>query len=86
LEPVSVVVFASIMGMASLQLVIQAAQDLVAGLNSPPRIKIDTATWAVLAAIIGTKLTLFLLCRGLRNVSPSMDALSQVRGMRGLLA
>lgn len=77
-EPLSVVIFSSVMGMAGLQIIIQSIQDIMqrAGKKIDP-ITIDTQTWVILGVVIATKLVLFLACRGLRKESVSLDALAQ---------
>ena len=65
--------------MASLQIIISSIQDILSKVSqADPKVDIDRATWGILGAVVATKLILFLLCRGYRDQSPSIDALSQV--------
>jgi cation diffusion facilitator family transporter len=76
LEPLSIIVFASVMGMASLQLLTEGATRIVDGVSKgPPAIVIDAVTFGVLAAVIAVKFALMLWCWKLRKDSPSVDAL-----------
>jgi divalent metal cation (Fe/Co/Zn/Cd) transporter len=66
------------MGMAALQVIIQSIQDIMKrATESVAPITVDTVTWGILGAVIGTKLLLFLLCRVFASHSASVAALSQ---------
>ena len=70
----------SFMGMASLQIIISSIQDIMAKVTeSDPKVEMQLSTWIILGIVVATKLTLFMLCRGFREESDSMDALAQVR-------
>lgn len=76
LEPLSIIVFAAVMGMASLQLLRESFQRIMDGLNEgAPVIVIDAVTFGVLGAVIAVKFTLMIICAKLRKNSPSVDAL-----------
>jgi divalent metal cation (Fe/Co/Zn/Cd) transporter len=66
------------MGMASLQVIIQSVQDIMKrATETVPPITVDSVTWGILGAVIGTKLVLFLFCRVFATKSASVAALSQ---------
>ena len=75
LEPLSIVVFASVMGTAALQLIVESVQTIAAGVVTPPVIKIDAVAYGVLASVVGVKMCLFLLCYRLSSASDSVEAL-----------
>jgi cation diffusion facilitator family transporter len=77
LEPLSIIVFASVMAVASLQLIMQAIEVITASVASghPPDIRVDGVALGVLVAVIAVKAGLWLLCYRLRQFSPSVDAL-----------
>jgi len=78
LEPLAIIVFASVMGVASLQLMVQSIQDVVSGyMTSPPTLVVDEITYGVLAAVIITKAILYFICSRLADSSASVDALAQ---------
>jgi cation diffusion facilitator family transporter len=78
LEPLAIIVFASVMGVASLQLMVESIRDIVGGYTTAaPVIRIDEITYGVLAAVIATKAVLYLICSRLADVSASVDALAQ---------
>eukprot|EP00708_Paratrimastix_pyriformis_P002972 GAFH01001736.1.p1 GENE.GAFH01001736.1~~GAFH01001736.1.p1 ORF type:complete len:453 (-),score=115.21 GAFH01001736.1:58-1416(-) len=75
IEPLGVVVFASIMGTASLQIVREAASKLASADHSPPAFAIGPVV--VLACTIVSKLCLFVLCRVLGRTNTAARALAQ---------
>jgi cation diffusion facilitator family transporter len=76
-EPLSVIVFASVMGMASLQIISQAVQGLVEGIASDGAYEpVPPATIAVLCCVIGLKLALLAVCYQLRRDSSAVGALA----------
>jgi cation diffusion facilitator family transporter len=76
-EPVSVMIFAAVMGMAALQIIVQAVQGIMAGVESGGGYNpVPTATIAVLCCVIGIKLALWVFCTRLRNDSSSVAALA----------
>lgn len=78
LEPLAIIVFASVMGVASLQLMVQSIQDIVKGyMTSPPTLVVDEITYGVLAAVVITKSVLYFICSRLVDSSASVDALAQ---------
>lgn len=78
LEPLSVVVFSSVMGMTSLVLIKEGVQIITDGYTSShPEIKVDGVSWGVISSVVGVKFLLFLFCVGFRNRSPSAAALAQ---------
>jgi divalent metal cation (Fe/Co/Zn/Cd) transporter len=90
-EPLGIIVFAALMGAASLQLVSQGAQELARGLGpaqgdaGPAAAEASAAalqgerallTFCVLGVIIVVKAALFLWCRALKHLSSSVGALA----------
>lgn len=78
LEPLSIVVFASLMGMAALDLIVESVRTLLAdarGGEAGPQI--DGVAIAVLCAAIAVKVLLAALCCRLRGISDSIVALAQ---------
>jgi len=78
LEPVGIIVVASLMGFASLQIVLESAATLWAGLQDakaarPP--DVDAVSVLSLLAVVGTKLVLYAMCAG--NDSHSVQALAE---------
>eukprot|EP00708_Paratrimastix_pyriformis_P002629 GAFH01001380.1.p1 GENE.GAFH01001380.1~~GAFH01001380.1.p1 ORF type:complete len:317 (+),score=128.12 GAFH01001380.1:313-1263(+) len=74
-EPLGVVVFAAIMGTASLQIVRESASKLASADHSPPTFGIGPIV--VLGVTIVSKLTLHILCRILGRSSSAAMALAQ---------
>ena len=80
MEPVAIVVFAVLMGLASLQLLISSVQDILSRVSSgPTALAIDTLTWCVLGIVIGVKVALFVACAPFRTSSSTIRALAQVK-------
>jgi cation diffusion facilitator family transporter len=77
LEPLAIIVFASVMGVAALQLMVSSIEGIVSGIHSPPTITIDAVTYGVLSSVVGLKFVLLMLCRALGKGSPSLAALAQ---------
>lgn len=78
LEPIAVIVFASCMGVAALQLVIEAITRISEDVSKGPQpIRIDAVSYAVIGATIFTKACLWLYCFPLRKQSDSVAALTQ---------
>jgi len=78
LEPVGIIIVASLMGFASLQIVLESAATLWAGLQDPKKAKppdVDIISVLSLLAVVATKLVLYVLCVG--NESLSVQALAQ---------
>ena len=89
-EPLGIIIFAALMGAASLQLISQGAQQLGAGLGpdnaaggaaaeaSAAELQGQRAllTFCVLGAIIVTKAALFVWCRALKGLSSAVGALA----------
>lgn len=79
-EPIGIVVFAALMGAASLQLLSQAVQELAAGLlpggAGATEVRAGPSTLAVLGAVVVVKAGLFLFCTSLRSASTSVGALA----------
>ena len=74
-ENLGIIVFASVMGTASLQIITESLRALTE--PTPPLVHLTTPTLAVLITVIGTKLTLFLWCYHFRKQSSSCAALAQ---------
>ncbi|KDO21523.1 hypothetical protein SPRG_12487 [Saprolegnia parasitica CBS 223.65] len=78
LEPIAVVVSATLMGMASLEVVQKSIATLIEGFNGHlPELDMSILTIAVLAIAIVVKLILWFLCAQIAHVSPSAAALAQ---------
>ncbi|RYY34296.1 cation diffusion facilitator family transporter [archaeon] len=78
LEPLAIIVFASVMGVAALQLVVQSIQVIAQGVSEgPPKLTIDAVTYGVLGSTVAVKLLLLILCWRLRDESDSVEALVQ---------
>jgi len=80
LEPVGIVVVASIMGMASLQVVLESFARLVAGIEDPTQIvspTVDSLTIGILLMTIAAKFVLYVICQRLASTSDTMAALAQ---------
>jgi cation diffusion facilitator family transporter len=76
LEPLSIIIFATVMGMAALQLLREGAQALVAGLaGAPPTIEVDATVWAILGTVVTVKFALMLFCLRVAPYSASVEAL-----------
>lgn len=73
LEPLGIVVFSAVMGMASVQLLLQAITTLSNGESTP---QVDAVAYAVLGTTIAMKGTLAFLCWKLRKHSASAGALA----------
>jgi hypothetical protein len=79
LEPVVVIISATLMGMAAIEVIQQSVEALVKGFNGHQReLDISMFTMVVLLAAIVTKLVLWYVCAKIASHSPSADALAQV--------
>ena len=79
LEPVGIVVVASLMGMASLQVVMESLFRLVSGFEDDKKIKkpeVNGTAVFLLLFTIGLKFVLYLVCRRLASTSDTMNALA----------
>ena len=77
LEPLSIVVFASIMAMAAMQLVVEAAQSIAKAATSGEEIlRVDATAIALLSGSVGVKMLLMVMCYWQRALSDSVAALS----------
>ncbi|KAF0691291.1 hypothetical protein As57867_017409, partial [Aphanomyces stellatus] len=80
LEPIAVVVSATLMGMASLEVVQKSVSTLIEGFGGQlPELDMGILTIGVLCVAIVVKLMLWFLCSQIAHVSPSAAALAQVR-------
>lgn len=79
LEPLGIVVFASVMGVASLQLVVEGVTVLATGFSGgeKPELVVDAFVVTVLLFVIVAKMCLLALCRSAGSHSPSVNALAQ---------
>ncbi|POM74766.1 Cation Diffusion Facilitator (CDF) Family [Phytophthora palmivora] len=79
LEPIAVIISATLMGMAAIEVIQQSVEALVKGCNGRQReLDISTFTMAVLLVAIIIKLVLWYVCAKIASNSPSADALAQV--------
>lgn len=77
LEPLAIVVFASVLLVSSLFVIVDSATAIATALAaSPPALRLNSVAYAALGAVIVVKLVLFLLCRRMRHVSASCAALA----------
>ena len=77
LEPLAIVIFASVMFVASLEIVISSIESIVAASGgSPPVLSINIVSYGSLLAVIVAKAALFVATRAMRN-SASCAALAQ---------
>lgn len=78
LEPIAIVVFASVMGVAALQLVIEAITRITEQVTGNGKtIRIDAVAYAIIGTTIVLKSFLFVFCYRYRNESDSVAALAQ---------
>ncbi|OQS02878.1 Cation Diffusion Facilitator (CDF) Family [Thraustotheca clavata] len=78
LEPIAVVVSATLMGMASLEVVQKSIGTLIEGFNGIiPELFMSILTISVLIFAIVVKLLLWFICSQIAHVSPSAAALAQ---------
>ena len=79
LEPVGVVAFAVVMGMSSLQIIVEAVKRLLTILSDGADLDIGPVTYSILAGTILSKAAALLLCRWVakRHNSASVDAYAQ---------
>jgi divalent metal cation (Fe/Co/Zn/Cd) transporter len=63
MEPVGVVVFASIMGMSSLLIIMEALKSIAANIDSPPTLDVNASTYAILGSTIVVKILLYFFCQ-----------------------
>lgn len=77
LEPLSIIIFASIMSMAAMQLVVESAQSIGRTVSSGEEsLNVDTLAIVLLAISIGVKFLLMLMCYCMRSLSDSVHALA----------
>lgn len=74
-EPLSIIIFAALMGAASLQLITQGIVQLIGGEPADTDVG-GVVTYAVLGSVIVTKGLLWLLCMSLKRYSTSVGALA----------
>lgn len=72
-EPIAIIVFAALMGVAAIQLISEGAQSLGAGQTDS---SVDTVTLVIMGIIIVTKGTLMLYCNQVKKYSSSVAALA----------
>lgn len=60
-EPIGIALFATVMGVASVQIMVESAQALGQGYEGP--LPVTSATWGILAKAIALKAALYALCR-----------------------
>ena len=80
LEPIGIIVCASLMGMASFQVIYQSATTLVSGYLDPENRKlVDLPMSMVIILIIAIawKLLLFIACNSLKHISHSLTVLKE---------
>jgi len=66
LEPLAIIMFSVVMGMASVQLITYSVQALIEGLHgSGETLRIDVVSITLLAVVVGTKTMLLVYCRAL---------------------
>lgn len=76
MEPLAIVIFASVMCMAALQLLVAAVQDILAGVsNGPSVIIVDALPIAALASAIVAKIVIVVLSWRFKSTSESVAAL-----------
>lgn len=77
LEPLSIVIFASIMAMAAMQLTVEAAQSIARTASTGEEsLEVDTLTIVLLAISVGVKCLLMATCYWQRSLSDSVLALA----------
>lgn len=77
LEPLSIVIFASIMAMAAMQLTVESAQSIAKTVTTGVEVlKVDTIAIVLLAVSITVKFSLMVLCYCMRSLSDSVHALA----------
>lgn len=80
LEPIAIIIFASVMGTAALQVIIEGVTRLVDVLvtrKDPGLEKVDALAYGIIAAVVVVKSVLWFICHRLRKVSATCDALAQ---------
>ncbi|KAG9401438.1 hypothetical protein AC1031_009299 [Aphanomyces cochlioides] len=78
LEPIAVVVSATLMGMAALEVVQKSVSTLIEGFGGVlPELDMSILTVSVLCVAIVVKLMLWFICSQIAHVSPSAAALAQ---------
>ncbi|KAG1690422.1 hypothetical protein DVH05_028098 [Phytophthora capsici] len=78
LEPIAVIISATLMGMAAIEVIQQSVEALVKGFNGHQReLEISAFTMLVLLVAIVIKLILWYFCAKIASHSPSADALAQ---------
>jgi len=80
LEPVGIIICAALMGMASLQLILESVEQLVAGFSRhgerPQGVAFDAPTLLLLGATIVAKLALWIYCQFYAKYSPTLYTLA----------
>ena len=80
LEPLGIVLFACVMGMAAVQIIQQSASRMILGFSgTPAEVSLNTMTIVFLCSIACIKLGLHLFCRAVAATGnfPSVEALAQ---------
>ncbi|GLE02475.1 hypothetical protein PINS_up011313 [Pythium insidiosum] len=78
LEPVAVVISATLMGMAAIEVLQKSVETLVVGFNGTlPDLDMTLPTVAVLLVAIGAKCALWVVCSRIGHTSSSVAALAQ---------
>lgn len=78
LEPIAVIISATLMGMAAIEVIQQSVEALVKGFNGHHwQLDISNFTMGVLLSAIVIKLVLWYVCAKIGSHSPSADALAQ---------
>jgi len=80
LEPVAIIIFSAIMGVAALEIIISSIQDIIKvsanGGAAEKTLTVDSVAYGSLGAVLAVKSTLFALCYAYRS-SASIAALAQ---------
>ena len=82
MEPVAVLLFSIIMGMAALFLLFESVTDLMDGLSSDgKKVKMDAVTVSILVVVIGVQFVMWIYCRRVAALkipgASAADALAQ---------
>ncbi|KAF1319982.1 Cation diffusion facilitator, partial [Globisporangium splendens] len=78
LEPIAVIISATLMGMAAVEVIQKSAETLIAGFKGNlPDLNMSALTIVTLCVAICVKLVLWFICSRIAKNSPSADALAQ---------
>jgi cation diffusion facilitator family transporter len=79
LEPIGIIVFAAVMGMSSLQIIVEAVRRVVTIYTEGPSLELGAVTIAILCSTVLTKLVAMFLCQFVagRASSSSVEAYAQ---------